>query len=76
MSQCVNLCQQNRWREAMLLCRETLAKAEKKGQSDAHAGLLVAQTKIDRSLRRQMVASLIQGAAALLQKEYLLDVSE
>ncbi len=76
MSQCVNLCQAQRWREALLLCRRTCEKARNRQESDVYAGLMAAQAKIDRSLRRQMAAALIDKAAELLQKEYLLDVSE
>jgi len=76
MTQCVAFCQEQRWREALLLCLERGRKAEKKGQSDIAAGLAAAKIKIDRSLRREMTDALIKGSAELLDKEYLLDVSE
>ena len=76
MTQCVTLCQEQRWREALLLCRRICAKAEKEGNDDLYASLSGAQTKIEYSLRRQMAAALITSAKELLAKEYLLDVGE
>lgn len=72
MSQCVALCQEEKWREAALLYRKMLKEA---GENDeAVASLKGAQLKIEYSLRRQMAAALIKAAGDLLSKEYLLDV--
>ena len=76
MTQCVTLCQEQRWREALLLCRRICAKAEKEGNDDLYTSLSGAQNKIEYSLRRQMAAALIESAKEMLAKEYLLDVGE
>ncbi len=76
MSRCVALCQEGRWREALLLCRKAIEKAEKNGRGDVVVGMRAAQVKIDRSLRRQMIGALIGATSELLKKEYLLDVPE
>lgn len=76
MNQCVRLCQEQRWREALLLCRRVRSEAEKTGKSDLYVSLAGAQNKIEYSLRRQMATALVEGAKDLLAKEYLLDVGE
>ena len=76
MSQCVALCQQERWRAACLLCRRMRDRASRSGKMDLHASLSGALLKINYSLRRQMAAGLMNAAKALLAKEYLLDVGE
>lgn len=76
MSQCVAFCQEQRWREALLLCKRLCEKAAKEGGADACVPFAGAQTKIEYSLRRQMAASLVVGAREMLAKEYLLDVGE
>ena len=76
MTQCVTLCQEKRWRDALLLCRRVRAKAEQEGNDDLCLGLAGAQSKIEYSLRRQMAAAMIESAKELLAKEYLLDVGE
>ena len=76
MSQCVALCQEQRWREAVLLCRQVRARAGKNRNSDAYASLSAALLKLEYSLRRQMTAGLIGAAQDLLAKEFLLDVGE
>jgi len=74
MSQCVALCQQQQWREAVLLCRKMGEKARREGKKDLAETLKNASHKIEFSLRRQMAAALLSGAAELLKREYLLDV--
>ena len=74
MSQCVALCQEQRWREAVLLIRRMCVKAQNDGNTDLLESLSAALLKIEYSLRRQMAASMTRGAADLLAKEYLLDV--
>ena len=76
MSQCVALCQELRWREAVSLCRQVRAKAKKNRNNDAYTSLSAALLKLEYSLRRQMAASLIVEAQDLLAKEFLLDVGE
>ncbi|NMA42319.1 MAG: hypothetical protein GX946_02950 [Oligosphaeraceae bacterium] len=74
MSRIALLCQEQRWREALLLCLQGIAKAESEGRGDAALGLRMASQKIECSLRRQMAAAFIVSAKNLLNKEYLLDV--
>ena len=76
MSQCVALCQDQRWREAVQLCRQVRTKAKKNRNNEAYASLSGALVKLEYSLRRQMVASLVSAAQELLAKEFLLDVGE
>jgi len=76
MTECVALCQQQRWREAVLLCRHMAEKARKSGNKQVYTSLATASVKLEYSLRRQMAASLIVAAKQLLAKEFLLDVSE
>jgi len=76
MSQCVSLCQEQRWREALLLLRRMCEKAQKEGNADLYVSLTGAQQKIEYSLRRQMAANLVAAARELLAKEYLLDVGQ
>jgi len=76
MSQCVTLCQEQKWREALLLLRRMCEKAQKEGNADLYVSLSGAQQKIEYSLRRQMAASLVKAAGQLLSKEYLLDVGQ
>ncbi|MFW5996784.1 MAG: hypothetical protein ACOCZS_04305 [Verrucomicrobiota bacterium] len=76
MSECVTLCQQNKWREALMLCRRECHKAREEGNEDLYLSLHGAQTKVEYSLRRQMAAVLLNSARDILAKEYLLDVGE
>jgi hypothetical protein len=74
MSRVVELCQELRWREAVLLCRTAQAKAAEEGREDLAFSLALALPKLEWSLRRQIAAAFIQEAKAMLKKEYLLDV--
>ena len=74
MSQCVTLCQEERWREAVVAYRKMLEKAQKAGNDAMVTGMTGALLKIEYSLRRQMAASAVNAARELLNKEYLLDV--
>ena len=76
MSRCAALCQEKRWREALMLCRRICEKADKEGNADSFVALSGAQAKIEFSLRRQMAATLMNEARQMLAKEYLLDVGE
>lgn len=76
MSRVAMLCQEGNWREAVLLCRRTSAKAEKDGKDDLAFGLQMALRKIECSLRRQMAVALVAKSKEFLKKEYLLDVGE
>ena len=59
MSRVALLCQENRWREAVLLCRQSLEEAEQKGENDLVFTLQLALPKLEYSLRRQMVAAIV-----------------
>lgn len=76
MSRCIAFCQDQKWREALLLSRQSAAAAEKGDAVDGFTGLGPAETKVEFSLRRQMAGSLIVAAKKMLAKEYLLDVGE
>ncbi len=76
MNQCVRLCQEQRWREALLLCRRVRSEADSTGKNDLYNSLSGAQNKIEYSLRRQMATALVEAAKDVLAKEYLLDVGE
>lgn len=76
LSQCVMLCQTQRWREAALLCRRVQNRAASDGNEDLVQSLAGARTKIDFSLRRQMTAAAVIAVRQLLAKEFLLDVGE
>ena len=76
MSRIALLCQSQKWREAVLLCRSAIRKQEENGTPDNALGVQMAMKKIEKSLRRQMVAAFMNGSKELLRKEYLLDVGE
>ena len=77
MTQCVTLCQENRWREAALTGRTLIRLARETGHDEFADGFEQgAMQKIEYSLRRQMAASLIVAARDFLKKEFLLDVAE
>jgi hypothetical protein len=76
MSNVALFCQEQRWREALALCLQAIAKAEAEGRKDAVAGLSMASQKIESSLRRQMAAAFVVKAQKMLKKEYLLDVCQ
>ncbi len=76
MSQIALLCQENRWREAVLMGRAALAEAEAEGKEEVSLPLSMALVKIEMSLRRQMASAFMSKAKEMLKKEYLLDVGE
>jgi len=76
MSRCALLCQEQRWREATLLCRSMSQKALDEGKPELAASLQGALRKIEYSLRRQMAAAFVVSVRDWLNKEYLLDVGE
>ena len=76
MSQIALLCQENRWREAVLMGRNALAEAEAEGKEEVSLPLSMALVKIEMSLRRQMASAFMSKAKEMLKKEYLLDVGE
>jgi len=76
MSQLALLCQENRWREAVLQARSALAEAESEGHEEMVAPLSMALAKIEMSWRRQMASAFMDKAKEMLKKEYLLDVGE
>jgi hypothetical protein len=76
MSRCALLCQEQRWREAAILCRTAVQKALVEGKPELAAGIQGALCKIECSLRRQMAAAFVVTVRDWLNKEYLLDVGE
>ncbi len=79
MSRIAVLCQENRWREAVLTARQALADAENGGEdenSDFVVPLTMAVSKLEMSLKRQMAAAFLNKAEEMLKKEYLLNVGE
>ncbi|MFA4943507.1 MAG: hypothetical protein WC789_02255 [Lentisphaeria bacterium] len=75
LSQTVLFCQEQRWREALLVCRRVLERARNDGNEPLVQSMTGAHTKIEYSLRRQMAAAAVQAAAKLVQKEFLLNVA-
>lgn len=76
MSEIALLCQENRWREAVLLGHGALEEAKADGKEDMAFSLSMAMAKIEMSWRRQMAAAFMSKAKEMLKKEYLLDVGE
>lgn len=76
MSRVALLCQEKRWREAVVLCRTSYEKAITEGKEDLAMTLEMALPKLEYSLRRQQAASLINNSKLMLQKEYRLDVGK
>ena len=76
LSRIAVLCQENRWREAVLFCRETLATAEADGNDDVAVTMSMALGKLEMSLRRQIAAAVLSKAQDLLTKEYGLNVGQ
>lgn len=76
MSQIAILCQDNRWREALLVARAALNAANEEGREDDAIPLSIAIEKLDMSLRRQMASAFISNAENMLKKECLLNVGE
>ncbi len=75
MSECVSLCQKQRWREAAKLCMTMRDKAANNKKHELNATLAGALVKIEYSLRRQMAAAFVSASNNLLAKEFLLDVA-
>lgn len=69
MNRIVGLCQENRWREANKLCFDSIARYLCEDKADMAAAVQMAQQKIDRSLRRQMIAAFMVEAEKMLNKE-------
>ncbi len=79
MSRIAVLCQENRWREAVLTARQALAEAEngeENENSEFVLPLTMAVSKLEMSLKRQMAAAFLNKAEEMLKKEYLLNVGE
>ena len=74
LSQTVFFCQNQRWREAAVTCRRVLERARNEGNVELQQSMTGALTKIEYSLRRQMVAAAVCATQDLLAKEFLLDV--
>jgi hypothetical protein len=74
LSQTVLLCQEQRWREAALVCQRLLDRARHDGNVDLEQSMTMAMVKIEYSLRRQMAAAAVDATRQLVAKEFLLDV--
>ena len=69
MTKVVAMCQENRWREAELLCLGAIDKAVEDGTPEAAMAPQLALQKIDRSLRRQMIAAFVKKADEMLNSQ-------
>jgi hypothetical protein len=69
-------CQEQRWRDAAVVCRRILEKARNDGNAELAQSMAGAKAKIDYSLRRQMAVACVLSVQELLAKEFLLDVAE
>ncbi len=76
MSKASLLCQESRWREALLVYRTAIAEAEEHGDEDSLLMLQMAVQKVEMSWRRQIAAAFLVKSKEMLKKEYLLDVGE
>lgn len=69
MSRMVAACQANQWREASVICLTSIEKFTQEGHPELAEGIRSAFQKIDRSLRRQMIAAFVKESEKLLSKE-------
>ncbi|MBP5300634.1 MAG: hypothetical protein J6Y80_04440 [Victivallales bacterium] len=69
MGAVISLCQEERWREAMLACYSAIARYLEEDKQAQAEQIRMAMQKIDRSLRRQMVLAFINESQKLLNKE-------
>lgn len=74
MTRIAELCQEEKWRKAAVICLQEIKKQQDAGTPENAIGVEMAFKKIDKSLRRRMVAAFINESKNLLKKEYLLDV--
>ena len=68
MVRMVSACQENRWREASVIWQEAIDRLRSEGKNDAAESFAMAFQKIDRSLRRQMIAAFVHESERLLSK--------
>lgn len=66
MVRMVAACQANQWREAAVICLNAMERFQQEGHPEQAEGIAAAFQKIDRSLRRQMIAAFIKESAKLL----------
>ena len=69
MTGVISLCQENRWREAVLACYSAMANYLAEDKAMQAEQIRLAMQKIDRSLRRQMILAFINEAQKMLNKE-------
>ncbi|NLG12775.1 MAG: hypothetical protein GX561_01040 [Lentisphaerae bacterium] len=69
MSRIALLCQEDRWREAVVLCRTCLAEALENDEADLALTLEMTLPKLEYSLRRQMCASFVVSVEQMMEKE-------
>ena len=65
----ISLCQENRWREAVLACYSAIEHYLVEDKAMQAEQIRLAMQKIDRSLRRQMILAFINEAQKMLNKE-------
>ncbi|MBR6470610.1 MAG: hypothetical protein IKS83_02325 [Victivallales bacterium] len=69
MSAVIALCQEKRWREAMLACYSAMEYYLVEDKPAMAEQIRLAMQKIDHSLRRQMILAFINEAQKMLNKE-------
>ena len=69
MTAVIALCQENRWREAVLACYSAIEHYLVEDKAMQAEQIRMAMQKIDRSLRRQMILAFINEAQKMLNKE-------
>ena len=68
MSRVVELCQELRWRDAVLLCRKAQAKAAEENREELAFSLSLALPKLEWSLRRQIAAGVHSRSKSHVEK--------
>ncbi|MBR4125357.1 MAG: hypothetical protein IKR13_04060 [Victivallales bacterium] len=69
MTAVIALCQENRWREAVLACYSAIEHYLVEDKAMQAGQIQMAMKKIDRSLRRQMILAFINESQKMLNKE-------
>ena len=66
MVRVVAACQANQWREAAVICLTAMERFRQEGQPEMAESISAAFEKLDRSLRRQMIAAFVRESETLL----------
>ncbi len=69
MVRIVAACQAGQWREASVICLNAIERYNQEGHPEMAEGIQAAFQKIDRSLRRQMIAAFVNESEKLLSKK-------